>query len=433
MQPELQQVNLSTIIFDKDVYPRKTHDPQTVQRYAACLDEIEARGNYISVATDMTLLDGQHRLLAYQKEGKLDRVIPVYVYAVTDKRDKFALAVELNSTHGDQLSQDDKRSCVIKMYGEHHFALDEIAKAVSVRKATALDWTRTLREEEERRQNETIFDMWLACYTLEEIAEAVGMVKGGSLAEKIQESAKKFPGTKSHKLGNFDDAGDGFDVPIYNVWAFAKKTNQVEHYGNSEQRILENLLYLYTKPYDIVFDPFGGGGATVDVCKHRLRRYFVSDRKPIVERAKEIRLIDIVKDGPPRLPWGDVTLVYLDPPYWRQALNQYSMDADDLANMGLAQFTKAMTDVITKISQKITQGRIAMLMQPTQWNADERQYTDHIFDIVAGVRTKRLVVENRVSCPYSTQQCNPQMVEWAKANRQLLVLSRELVIWKVMQ
>ena len=34
------------------------------------------------------------------------------------------------------------------------------------------------------------------------------------------------------------------------------------------------------KSFDIVLDPFAGGGATIDVCKKRLRRYCVSDRKP---------------------------------------------------------------------------------------------------------------------------------------------------------
>jgi hypothetical protein len=53
------------------------------------------------------------------------------------------------------------------------------------------------------------------------------------------------------------------------------------------------LLYLYTSPFDVIVDPFAGGGSTIDICKKRLRRYFVSDRKPIVEREKEIRTHDL--------------------------------------------------------------------------------------------------------------------------------------------
>jgi hypothetical protein len=39
-------------------------------------------------------------------------------------------------------------------------------------------------------------------------------------------------------------ADEGWSPPLYNIWTFAKKTNVVDHFGNSEQRILENLLYL---------------------------------------------------------------------------------------------------------------------------------------------------------------------------------------------
>ena len=62
-------------------------------------------------------------------------------------------------------------------------------------------------------------------------------------------------------------------------------------------RWLDNLLYLYTNPADIVVDPFAGSGSTIDLCKKRQRRYWVADRKPIVEREHEIRKHDL--DAPP--------------------------------------------------------------------------------------------------------------------------------------
>jgi len=73
--------------------------------------------------------------------------------------------------------------------------------------------------------------------------------------------------------------------------------------------------------------------------------------------------------------------------------------------------------------------RIAMLMQPTQWNAPGREVVDHIVDLINLMPS--LQVEQRVSCPYPTQQYNPQQVDWAKENKKLLVLTRELVIWRI--
>jgi hypothetical protein len=50
-----------------------------------------------------------------------------------------------------------------------------------------------------------------------------------------------------------------FDVPIYNVWKQQTKSEGSKHFGNSEAKWLDNLLYLYTKPFDVVVDPFAGG------------------------------------------------------------------------------------------------------------------------------------------------------------------------------
>jgi hypothetical protein len=70
------------------------------------------------------------------------------------------------------------------------------------------------------------------------------------------------------QFGNLADLGktdqsaaehaNEFDPPIYNIWKQQEKSNAVSHFGNSEVRWLDNLLYLYTNPFDIVVDPFVG-------------------------------------------------------------------------------------------------------------------------------------------------------------------------------
>ena len=163
-----------------------------------------------------------------------------------------------------------------------------------------------------------------------------------------------------------------------------------------------------------------------------MRRYYVSDRKPIVERENEITKLDIVEELPMlNKRWSEVTLTYLDPPYWKQAENQYSKDKEDLANQNLEDFTKNICFVINNIAKKQSKGVIALIIQPTQWKSNNKEFTDHVFQIIKGITSKKLILENRVSCPYSTQQCTPQMVNWAKENKKLLVLSRELIIWRL--
>ena len=135
--------------------------------------------------------------------------------------------------------------------------------------------------------------MCLACRTQQEIADATGwsqptvksFIENGSVADL----------DKTDQL-SAEHATD-FTPPIYNIWKQQEKTNGSSHFGNSEVRWVDNLLYLYTKPFDVVLDPFAGGGSTIDVCKRRFRRYMVSDRKPIVERETEIRQYDLIDVG----------------------------------------------------------------------------------------------------------------------------------------
>ena len=108
-------------------------------------------------------------------------------------------------------------------------------------------------------------------------------------------------------------------------------------------------------------DPFGGGGSTIDVCKKRFRRYWVSDRKPVPERAHQIREHDLTTGLPGLSRWQDVKLVYLDPPYWKQAEGQYSDDPTDLANMPLEEFNRALAGVINGFSKKLSPGAVIAL------------------------------------------------------------------------
>jgi hypothetical protein len=167
-------------------------------------------------------------------------------------------------------------------------------------------------------------------------------------------------------------------------------------------------------------DPFAGGGSTIDLCRKRLRRYWVSDRKPTIEREHEIRQHDLTAGLPPLPRWQDVKLVYLDPPYWRQSEGEYSDEPTDLTNMPLEQFTETLVGIISGFAKKLKLGAaIALLLQPTQWRAPEHRYTDHVADMI---RTVHLPIDLRVQCPYKSQQCTAQMVDWAKKNRKVLDL-----------
>ena len=144
----------------------------------------------------------------------------------------------------------------------------QLAKLLAVSDRTVRDWlSRTVKEEKDRR-NKTMFEMWLACHTEKEIANETGESSGTIGRLVSSEDFLQLVLQNQTKKTAANHATD-FKTPIYNVWKQQEKTAGSTHPGNSEIRWLDNLLYLYTEPFDIVVDPFAGGGSTIDICKKR--------------------------------------------------------------------------------------------------------------------------------------------------------------------
>lgn len=416
-------IDVDSVVFRTDLYPRIETSPVTVQKYADDLSVLPP----IEVNQNNELIDGWHRWTAHKKND--EKKIRAIVTKTASDGELLEKAIRSNATHGLQLSQDDKRDMARKIYHataekEREGKKKELAAILSVSERTVRDWLSRIDKDSKEARGKRIFDMWLACASQQEIADALDISQG--------EVAKIIPNGKPAEWNKVDQANadhaTDFDPPLYNVWKFKEKSNAVGHFGNTEVTIVDNLLYLYTSPFDIVIDPFAGGGSTIDICKKRFRRYLVSDRKPIIERETQIRQHDI-KEGLPKPPqWKDVKLVYLDPPYWKQAENKYSQDADDMANMDAETFHATLAKLVKDFAAKLNDARIALIISPTQWCAPDKQFTDHIAEMI---RRVKLPIEMRFSCPYESQQYNAQHVEWSKANKTPLVLTRELIVWRV--
>ena len=478
MESHIIAVHVAGIQFDKKYYTRtESQSPAKVQEYAQSI----AGGAFppILLNHESFLLDGWHRWKAAQqvKLETLDaEVLDTNGMDIHTIRRK---ASRTNFRHGHAPTENELKKLIRDEYRAKLGELDQ-AEREHLKQEMAYDFSRSVRYIREATSRidkdykvelrDSAFQMWLSCHTQEEIAEAIGysqkavnefinslqFIPNGTEAvwNKTDENASLvFPPESTHEfedeteedsnsLGTYkldrrllvkaNHLDEHYKPPLYNIWKQQEKTHGIDHPGNSEETWLDHLLYLYTQPFDIVIDPFGGSGSTIDLCKSRLRRYLVSDRKPI-EIREDIRTHDVTQGilSPPA--WKSVKLIYLDPPYWKQVEGEYSEDSADLANMSLEQFTETLAHVIKQYAEKLRRAQnesvvIALLMQPTQWNAPEHQYTDHVADMLRAVK---LPLDMRYSCPYESQQCNAQMVEWAKANKRCLVLTRELVVWRI--
>ena len=260
----------------------------------------------------------------------------------------------------------------------------------------------------------------LACHTQAEIAERVGLTRE-AVTMFLQKMSKEYQ-------ENQIDIFRNFDPQIYTVWNFAKLTNKTRVFGSIPQEIIDNLLYYYTNPFDVVFDPFAGGGSTIDKCIERKRRCYASDLSPIVERG-DIRQWDITSGLPDDLPVPD--FVFLDPPYWKQAEGKYSKKDTDLGNVDLDSFLDVIgntaRDIKRKWGKSRPRARLALIIGILK---QDREYVDLPFLCYQRIE-KYLELDVRIQVPYSTQVHSGNYVKMAKEAKELLYLSRDLMVFKL--
>jgi len=94
----------------------------------------------------------------------------------------------------------------------------------------------------------------------------------------------------------------------------------------------------------------------------------------------------------------------------------------------LDKFYESLGLLFSNLDKKYDSFTLALLIQNTQWRND-RKVEPHAFKLF-GLLTKYLDFENHVIVPYSTQQYNAQQVNIAKEEKIILVLHRDLLVFK---
>ncbi|KKM71123.1 hypothetical protein LCGC14_1433840 [marine sediment metagenome] len=419
-----------------ELYPRDKINDNKVEEYTHYIGVLPA----IVINQDNILIDGAHRLHAYKQADQKE--IECSIMQTKDDDDLFLKAVELNAKHGYQMTQKEKKNHVIKLYektikGEAKtFDVKRIKETFSIPESTFSLWTKDLNEELEGQQLAKILDLHLRNKTQEEIGKEMG-ISQQAVASKIKQIEQKFDEIQQNPeleievkyqfLSEKIDILQDFKPLIYNIWNLHSEDSDNTHFGKFPFTFMENIIYYYTKPFDVVFDCFGGGGTTIDVCKKWLRKYYCSDLNPI-ETRNDIFKHDITKGLPKDIP-SKIDFVFLDPPYWKQAEEKYSKDKTDLGNVTLEKFYWDITNLAKELKSKMKSGYVAFVIQPTQWNNDKK-FEDHIIKIINIFEKYGFKEEMRYVLPYSSQQCTPQMVNIAKEEKFPLNLIRDLVVFK---
>ena len=404
----------SDVRFVKELYPRlKPHD-DVVERYRDALDQLPP----IVVARGGILVDGYHRWQAHVRE-ELETIQAEDLGDLSDA-EIIRESIKRNATHGQQLTRADKKRMAGQLWQtlSHLDSGDrvrDIAELLAVSERSVQDWTKDARKAEKEEQQDRAWDMWLDCNTMQDVGDAIGVPR---------KTADEWVGEK-RKSADFAIAPESRQH--FDVWQFAttdKEDGQQSYFGAVPPQVLENLLWFYTEPGDIVVDLFAGSGTTVDVAKKMGRRVWASDiRGNHYSPHLPIHQHDAGSGWPEDAP-KKANIVFLDPPYWKQAKGRYSNEPGELAEMELHEFRAAWERVVKAAMEHAD--RIAYIISPTQ-NEDGSVY-DHAVDMTDPFFLAGWNVERRIIVPYSTQQATGQQVTWARENKRMLKLYRDLVV-----
>jgi hypothetical protein len=105
-----------------------------------------------------------------------------------------------------------------------------LAKILSVSDRVVADWLSRIDKDAKEARNRRIFNLWLTCYTQEEIAEKENLPRS-TVETVLTEIADLQKSSKSDRAAA--DHATEFDVPIYNVWKQQEKTTGSNHFGTS--------------------------------------------------------------------------------------------------------------------------------------------------------------------------------------------------------
>lgn len=216
-----------------------------------------------------------------------------------------------------------------------------------------------------------------------------------------------------------------------NLWEFTScdpEFGEKNYPGRMPGQIIENLLWYYTKPFDVVLDPMAGGGTTVDVCKKMFRRCMAYDLNPI--ETKGIKKNDVTQGFPERKIKDKPRLIVLDPPYSIQKKGEYTKHETDLSNQTLDGFYKSVELLAVECKKELDKdGVVAYIISSLKSNGC---VTDLAIDSRNIFVEKGFHVIERICVPYShAASMTGYWISDAKKNKRMLRAYRDLLIMKV--
>jgi len=429
----MQTIQVSSIRFVKELYPRIKPNDEAIERYRDALEKLPP----IVVARDGVLVDGYHRWQAHVRE----EVETIQAEDLGNLSDAEILreAIVRNAAHGQQLSRQDKQREAGRLWKafehlEPAAREQEIAELLAVSDRTVRGWTKDARKEEKQALQEKVWQLHLNCLSQRQIAEATGLDQA-TVSRWVMQNGES---AILHSPPGANSTQPWGNVQHFDVWSFQSNDRdgggQQSYFGACPPQVMENLLWLYTEPgKSIVVDLFAGSGTTLEVAHRMGRRAWVSDiRGNHYSPHLDIHQHDATTGWPSSAP-TKADLLFLDPPYWKQAAGRYSSEPNELAEMTLPDFNAAWVKLLKDCRGHLNEGgKVAYIISPTE-DKDAGVVVDHAMEMAAAALANGYRIHRRIIVTYQTQQATGQQVTWARENRRLLKLYRDLVVLDVVK
>lgn len=406
MATEIKKIK--DIKYREDLYPRFKLDVKLVQKYKECLDQLPP----IDINQNNILIDGYHRLTAFRSEER--EGIPVNIIETKSEKEILKEAIRKNAKHGFQLKSDEKKTHAINFIEE--MSIEELAKMLSVDERTIGRWTKNKREDLKKQRDKKILELYLRAWNTQEmIAKEVGCVQS-TVLEVIKNFIEK---------GQMPEIDKTFKPQIYSEWNYHKADNQVKYPRNVPQDIVEQLLYYYTEPFDVVTDSFGGRGITIDACQKWFRRYYVSDIAILPEREGDIKEWDIRQGFPKDCP--PANLIFLDPPYYKKKEKDYQKDS--ISSFPREKYLLFFQELFKNCYERLKDNGIMAFLMSSYVDYDDPKKSVNIVDYQKLISSKFILLYE-IGCPLSSEQYKGFQVDKAKKEKRILMISRNLLIYK---
>ena len=367
-----KKIPISKLIVDKTFHARFGLSQDAIERYVEMYRSGKQKAIKVQEGS-YRVIDGIHRLEA-ARIADVDSIL-CDILEVPDHLLR-QMAYKLNDDHGVPLSKLERDTLIANLYYEDGMTQNQISELVGLAQRTISEIitnSKTANADSERKSGDkrkkitdnqwaSIVRLSLGGETQEKIAESY-QVTQSAIAQGIakfknqlleeytngkrkSDVAKQFSLTSEETDAVLREYGDplNFELNYQTVWTGGRDPGfGIKHPGNLPAMIAQNLFALYTKPGDLILDPFCGGGMTLDVASDMVARECIGfDLHPV---RPDIQKHDLLERKPKLSRTPD--FIFLDPPYGPQKEGSYSDSESDLSNISdINKFSKSMTRIL---------------------------------------------------------------------------------------